>query len=101
MDEFYVPISWTISKLECLVPLYSYDANDLPLSEICATLRREIDFMAEHPVANMSDWESVVTNVSAEQLEKEMRMENALDGAQADKTFKLLSKKQAEAGKMV
>ncbi|KAI9010226.1 Bestrophin, RFP-TM, chloride channel-domain-containing protein [Hyaloraphidium curvatum] len=35
---------------------FGYDANDLPLGEICATLRREIEFMVGHPVVRTDDW---------------------------------------------
>jgi hypothetical protein len=58
---------------------FGYDANDPPLSEICATLRREIDYAFENPISATEDWESPAKQVSSEQLEKELAMENELD----------------------
>ncbi|KAI8999929.1 Bestrophin, RFP-TM, chloride channel-domain-containing protein [Hyaloraphidium curvatum] len=67
---------------------FGYDANDLPLTEICAMLRREIDFLFENPVSDLADWEAKATRTTDEQLEAEMAAENGLtaeDMARLDK----------------
>lgn len=70
---------------------FGYDSNDLPLSEICATLRREIDYGFEHPVAKSATWEFVSRGVQWEQLERELAMENALSSEELDRSRRKLT----------
>ena len=76
----------------------SYDANDLPLSEICATLRREIDFIVEHPVALPDEWDETITPVSLDQLNEEIMMENDISIDEVRRTLKLIKRKSTADG---
>lgn len=69
---------------------FGYDANDLPLSEICAALRREIDFTVEHPIALPDDWDDALQEVSLEQLDAEIMVENDLSEEEVKRTLKMM-----------
>lgn len=75
--------------------LVRFDPNDLPLSEICATLRRDIDFFMEHPISGAMDWHTDAVAVSAEDIARDVMAENNLTAADLRKTLAHLDQNDA------
>lgn len=92
--------AFSASILQLLTLFHRYDANDLPLSEICATLRREVDYQFEHPIATTEEWQTDVQEVTAEQLDKEIAMENQIEFSETINRKGLLAKKGTETGSL-
>ncbi|KAI9010784.1 Bestrophin, RFP-TM, chloride channel-domain-containing protein [Hyaloraphidium curvatum] len=57
---------------------FGFDDNDLPLTQLVTTVRREIDFFVEHPVAPARVWSAVVQPATVEEIEEQLARDNGL-----------------------
>jgi hypothetical protein len=66
---------------------FGFDANDLPLTQIAATLHRDVDFLVEHPVTGARDWVGRSRMATVAEIEKDVASENYLSHEDMIKTM--------------
>lgn len=79
---------------DCDLVFNSFDANDLALSEIASTLRRDIDFFVEHPIAPATEWYTDVVEGTLADMERDLMVENNLTAEDLNRTKKYLDENE-------